>query len=162
MIFPTGTRASTTFSITSFTVYPSLSLPACFHAAACIAPSFPIVCIRYLHSMTPAVIFALRGYTTAGKMADAFSAALHRLWIESEELESHAYELIHTTVPEEIFKMKFDVIVGNPPYQLNVGVEKENYAIAIYDKFVDQAKKLKCSVLINDHSCTLVCGRAWP
>lgn len=32
---------------------------------------------------------------------------------------------------------------ANPPYQLNVGVEKENYAMPIYQKFVSQAKKLK-------------------
>jgi 23S rRNA G2445 N2-methylase RlmL len=37
---------------------------------------------------------------------------------------------------------KFDVVIGNPPYQLNVGVEKDNYSIPLYHKFVQQAIKL--------------------
>ena len=58
-----------------------------------------------------------------------------------EGLSKYAYPFIHNLNPYE--NMNFDVIIGNPPYQMNVGIEKKNFAIAIYHKFIQQAIKLK-------------------
>lgn len=92
-----------------------------------------------------------------------FCNANQRDYDRGEGLETHAYALIHSDNIKaritELFGggMQFDVIIGNPPYQLGQsgGESVGGFAMPIYQKFVQAAKEL------DPHFVVMVTPSRW-
>ena len=72
-----------------------------------------------------------------------YCGASQAVYDRGSEAEQYAYMFIHTDNTKKFFpNMKFDVIVGNPPYQMEDGGGRDSSAISLYHLFVIQAKKM--------------------
>jgi len=93
----------------------------------------------------------------------SYCGANSRDYDRGEGLETHAYAFIHADDLKarlsEIFggDMQFDVIIGNPPYQLGQsgGESVGGFAMPIYQKFVQAAKSL------DPHFVVMVTPSRW-
>ena len=86
-----------------------------------------------------------------------YCGASQTVYDRGSEAEQYAYMFIHTDNPNKFFNnMKFDVIVGNPPYQLSDGSGgSTDAAMPIYNKFIVQSKKL------NPHFIVMIVPSKW-
>ena len=82
-----------------------------------------------------------------------YCGASQSVYDRGSEAEQYAYMFIHTDNPSKFFNnMKFDVIIGNPPYKMSDGggmqtESSSGSAIPLYHLFVNQSKKLNAKYI---------------
>lgn len=106
------------------------------------------ICEEFDNDMGNIIFGAVHHQFQNGKCSEC--GASQEVFGNRQGLENHAYAFIHSDRDDvfgELLTMKFDVIIGNPPYQLDDGGAGAS-AKPIYHLFIEQAKKLNPQFLI--------------
>lgn len=106
------------------------------------------ICEEFDNDMGNIIFGAVHHHFKDGKCSEC--GASQEVFGNRQGLENHAYAFIHSDRDDvfgELLTMEFDVIIGNPPYQLDDGGAGAS-AKPIYHLFIEQAKKLNPQFLI--------------
>ena len=108
------------------------------------------ICEEFDNDMGNIIFGAVHHHFKNGKCSEC--GASQGVFGNRQGLENHAYAFIHSDRDDvfgELLTMKFDVIIGNPPYQLKDEKDKKRASASpIYHYFVEQAKKLNPRYLV--------------